>query len=107
MGAAADANFVDKWIAINQPPRERGRVRDFLLQGDDVDADIGKSSIDQRFLYRVDRVAAERHLRELRRVGRKETSDDLVCDPAKRVVPVRIPDAEQIAATGRQHATGL
>jgi hypothetical protein len=72
-----------------------------------VNPDVVKTRIDQRFLYRVDRVAAERHLIELRWVGSKETSDDFMRDPAKPVVPVRIPDAEQIAATERKHAMGL
>src|SRR6266403_4415946 len=78
MGAAADANFINERVAINQTPRERRSVQDFLLQRDDVDPDVGKARIDQGFLDRVDRVEAERHLIELRWVGRKETSDDLV-----------------------------
>src|SRR3981081_3672127 len=107
MRTAADANFINDWVAINQTARERCKIQDFLFERDDVDPDVGKARIDQGFLYRVDRMKAERRLIKLRRIGTKETHCDLMRDPAKWVVPVRIPDAEQVAATWCQHAIGL
>ena len=80
------------------------RVRDRLLQSKHGDADVAETSREQELLDRIDLMAGERHVVELRRIGGKEPPRDLVHDAAERVVAVGVPDAEQIAAAGSENA---
>jgi hypothetical protein len=43
----------------------------------------------------------------LGRIAQKEAADDLVRDPAGRVVAMRIPDIEQVTATGDNNPIDL
>jgi hypothetical protein len=78
------------------------RVGDFLLAPHDGDLNIGKARCAQPFLDRIDLMAGERHVVELRRVDGKELSRRFVRDPAVGIVPMRIPHAEEVASARRE-----
>jgi len=59
-----------------------------FFQSHHGNADVAEVSRDQQFLDRIDLMAGERHVIELRRIGREKSSDDFVGDTAERIVTV-------------------
>ena len=86
---------------------ENRDIREFAFLSDYGDADVVESGCDQKLLDRIDLVAGERHVVKLWRIGGKEAPRHLVRDAAERIVSMRIPDAEHIAAAWGENTIGL
>ena len=102
--AAAALDLLDDRQAVNYAEGEILGVLNILLQRDNIDPDVRKAGVDERFLNRINRGIAERYSQEGRRIGWEEPSHDFVRNPAKMIVAKRVPDVEQIPAARRQHA---
>src|SRR5258708_22165175 len=92
---------------MDRGARETRDVRNLFVQADHGGVDGGKSSLDQEFLDGIDLMAGERHIVELRRIGREKTSRNPLCDTTERVVAMGVPDAEQITAARSAHTLNL
>jgi hypothetical protein len=99
--------LVDERIAIDQSPRELHSVWDLLLQRDYGNGDVGESRTNQGFLDRIDLVTREGHLVKLRRISGEEVSGDFMRNSTELVVGVRVPNIEQVPATGSEHAVNF
>ena len=69
--------------------------------------EIGKPGRGHRLLDRVDPVIAERHLIKSRRIGWKQSADELVHEFGEPVMAMRVPHAEQVTSSGLQHPIGF
>src|SRR5258708_16432404 len=92
---------------MDRGARETRDVRNLFVQADHGGVDGGKSSLDQEFLDGIDLMAGERHIVELRRIGREKTSRNPMCDTTERGVAMCVPDAEQITAARSEHTINL
>src|SRR5437867_720787 len=100
--AAARPDLIDQRVTMDRRTREVRAVGQFSFLSDYGDVDAVKSCRYQHLLDRIDLMAGERHIVELRWVDREKALRHCVRDAAERIVAVRIPDAEQMASAWRE-----
>src|SRR5258708_37303521 len=92
---------------MDRGARETRDVRNLFVQADHGGVDGGKSSLDQEFLDGIDLMAGERHIVELRRIGRGKTSRNPMGDTTQRGGAIGGPDAEHNTAPGSEPTVNL
>jgi hypothetical protein len=104
--STAGADHVDQRVAVDQRTRKGADVRNLLFSSQYGNPEIDEANVAQRMLNRIDFVVARPDSIELRWIGREKSGGDFVSDAGMPVVAA-VPDAEYIAAPGRQHAIRL
>ena len=89
------------------PRAKRAAIWNLFLQSNDGDVDVGESRIDQGFLDWINLMIGERYVVELRWISRKEAPGNFVRDSTEWIMPVRIPNTEQVMSAGRENAANF
>jgi hypothetical protein len=96
-GLAAD--FIEKWRTEHHASRERGDVRNGLVERENGDLDIIEACVEKALFDRIDCVVGVGGDRKLRGCRREEPRRSLMGEACPWIVSVCVPDTEEVAST--------